>query len=864
MTVATPDGSAARPRTLFPPSSAPFAAGQIVAGRYRIVTLLGRGGMGEVYRADDIRLGAPVALKFLSPALEDDAAALERLHTEVRVARQVTHPNVCRIHDIGDVDGRHFITMEYVDGEDLATLLRRIGRLPEAKAVEVARQVCAGLHAAHTRGVIHRDLKPANVMIDGDGRARITDFGLAVTGPQAGGEVAGTPAYMAPEQMLGAPATVRSDIYALGLLIYEVCTGHRPFEASTFAEWRQAHAERPPTSPSRRVRDLDPAVERVVLRCLEKAPASRPGSAAEVALALPGGDPVAAALAAGETPSPELVAASNPGGALTPGRGAAYAFLLAATVALLAFTSQPHLHRIVPFDKPPAALADRASTLAQDLGYREPVADRMWAYELDESYPAWEGDPLRGNARWDRLRTGQPATFKFWYRQSPAPFLPLGWPLAETSRENPPVAAEGMVSVVMDPRGRLVEFRGVASAMNAPATPLTADAPPWRTLFAAAGLDMARFAPASPQWTPPVPADGRLAWQGTLADHPDLPVRIEAASLGGRPVYFELAAPWDRPPTAQPEALAGSQVAAAVLAALVIGTVIVGAGWRVRRNLQLGRVDRRGALMVAWTAGLAMAASNLLRGGWSATVQGTTGAMLTMAVGGVFVGSVLWVCYVALEPYVRRHKPQLLVSWTRLLAGGVTDPLVGRDVLLGALLGLGSASSLWVSGWLKVWWSHPLPPNHYVIPETLGSMTLATSVVCGVLGWSLFLNLAVLVFLVVARRIVRREWLAILVFGAVGVSVEVLLYARSAPAIFGAIMNWAFVLWALSRLGLTAGVVGSFVFRLMVGFPITSDPAAAYAPNAWLAMGLVLALGAYGWWASSRAWARRGPESADD
>jgi serine/threonine-protein kinase len=538
--------------------------------------------------------------------------------------------------------------------------------------------------------------------------------------------------------------------------------------------------------------------------------------------------------------------------------------LLAASVALLAFTSQPHLHRIVPLDKPPAALADRVATLALDLGYRDPVADRMWSYELDESYLDWEGDPLRGNARWERLRTGQPATFKFWYRQSPAPFLPLGWPHADRSRENPPTTAEGMVTVVTDPRGRLVEFRGVAPAASTPAVPLPGDAQPWRTLFAAAGLEMARFTPAPPEWTPPVPADGRLAWRGTLADHPDLPVRIEAASMGGRPVYFSLAAPWDRAPTAQPEALAGSQVAAAMLVALVIVIVIAGAGWRVRRNLALGRVDRRGALTVAAAAGLATLAANLLRGGWSWTIQGTTGAALTMAMGGVFTGSVLWVCYVALEPFVRRHKPHLLVSWTRLLTGGIADPLVGRDVLLGALLGVGSAGSLWISGWLKVWWSHPLPPNHYVIADTVGAMTLAASVVCGVLVWSLFLNLAVLVFLVVARRIVRREWLAILVFGLVGVSVEVLLYARSAPAIFGAVMNWTFSLWALSRLGLTAGVVGLFVFRVLVAFPITSDPSAAYAPNAWLAMCVVLALGAYGWWASSRAWIRRGTQTGDD
>src|SRR5262249_7676978 len=145
----------------------------------------GRGGMGEVYRADDLKLGHPVALKFLPATLAADAGLLERFHAEVRNARQVSHPNVCRVYDIGEVvsaDGasQHFLSMEYIDGEDLASLLRRIGRLRGDKTIEIARQLCAGLAAAHERGLLHRDLKPANIMIDGRGRSRITDFGLAV------------------------------------------------------------------------------------------------------------------------------------------------------------------------------------------------------------------------------------------------------------------------------------------------------------------------------------------------------------------------------------------------------------------------------------------------------------------------------------------------------------------------------------------------------------------------------------------------------------------------------------------------------------------------------------------------------------
>ncbi|HET7745817.1 MAG TPA: serine/threonine-protein kinase, partial [Vicinamibacteria bacterium] len=156
-----------------------FVPGTVLRDRYRIVGLLGKGGMGEVYRADDLKLGQAVALKFLPESLSGDPERRERFYNEVRTAREVTHPAVTRVHDIDEVDGHVFLSMEYVDGEDLGSLLRRIGRLPQDKAVEIARQVCAGLAAAHDKGVLHRDLKPENVMLDGRGRARITDFGLA-------------------------------------------------------------------------------------------------------------------------------------------------------------------------------------------------------------------------------------------------------------------------------------------------------------------------------------------------------------------------------------------------------------------------------------------------------------------------------------------------------------------------------------------------------------------------------------------------------------------------------------------------------------------------------------------------------------
>src|SRR2546427_7037541 len=337
-----------------------FVTGMMLVERYRIVGLVGKGGMGEVYRADDLKLGQPVALKFLPEHLLSDGAALARFHREVRVARQVSHKNVCRVYDIGEVDGRHFLSMEFIKGEELSSLLHRIGRLPSDKAIQIARQICAGLSAAHDVGVLHRDLKPANVMIDEHGNARITDFGLAGLAEEFREDEihAGTPAYMAPEQLEGRTFTVRSDIYSLGLVLYELFTGRKAFEAPTLGELvKLRRSDTTPTTPSEIVKGLDPLVEKVIDRCMQKDPSQRPSSALQVAAALPGGDPIAAALAAGETPSPEMVAAAPTEGILKP---VVATGLLVTCIAVLALgcwlTKYTAVYRMTTLDLPPEAL----------------------------------------------------------------------------------------------------------------------------------------------------------------------------------------------------------------------------------------------------------------------------------------------------------------------------------------------------------------------------------------------------------------------------------------------------------------------------------------------------------------------------
>ncbi|MFN3168175.1 MAG: protein kinase domain-containing protein [Phycisphaeraceae bacterium] len=273
----------ARPRIVTPrpdPHASPhgrFVPGTVLADRYRIVALLGRGGMGEVYRADDLTLGEPVALKFMS-ALGSDDKRLAMFREEARLSRQLAHPHICRVYDIGEIDGMHYLSMAYIDGENLRGLFKRVGRLSSDKALQLAVQLCSALAAAHDKGVLHRDLKPANIMIDGRGDAHIADFGVAaVIGQTDAPKIVGTPAYMAPEQRERGEASVQSDLYALGLILFELFTGRSKVGTTNAPD---------SVDTLDALSDTDPAIERVILQCLADHPSQRPHSADELAEAL--------------------------------------------------------------------------------------------------------------------------------------------------------------------------------------------------------------------------------------------------------------------------------------------------------------------------------------------------------------------------------------------------------------------------------------------------------------------------------------------------------------------------------------------------------------------------------------------------
>ena len=742
-------------------SSSRFAPGEMLAERYRIIGRLGRGGMGEVYRADDLTLGQPVALKFLPSASAQDSAFIERFRAEVRNARGVSHPNVCRVYDIGEVGGQQFISMEYVDGEDLATLLRRIGRLPGTKALQITRQLCAGLAAAHDKGVLHRDLKPANIMVDGQGHARITDFGLAVRSEEshAEGPLAGTPAYMSPEQLAGKGATAKSDLYALGLVLYEIFTGKRAFEGKTLADFRRKHSEEQPAPLSSYAADIDPAVERVILRCLEKDPRARPASALAVAAALPGGDPLAAALAAGETPSPELVAAAGETEGFRPRTAmACLAFVIVGIVAAWALNNQVLLTGIVPLENPPAVLAAKASDLVHQLGYTTPPVDSAFGFTYDDDYLRYiEGHDKSPN-RWEQLKSGNPPAITFWYRASPR-YLEAEKLFSEgtVTPDDPARDVSGMTYAELDPSGRLQDFEAVPPQVDEAKG--AAPAPDWPAVFKAASLDMAQFKPAEPQWMPPEGSDTRAAWTGVAPGRRGVPLRVEAAAYRGRPVYFQLIWPWTRPERMQAyQPTAATKVIQTVLLVL-FGAILIGAVLLARRNLRLGRGDRRGAFRLAVfvlvTYGLASALS-----AHHVPTQYEFGLFVMGASFGLFFAGVVWLLYIGLEPYVRRRWPSSIISWSRVLAGQLRDPLVGRDILTGVALGIGvnlwTALQMFAEGWFG---KLPPEPISWALPPSLGARG-TLSALLGFIPGQLGVTLAFFFLFCLFRLLLRKDWLA--------------------------------------------------------------------------------------------------------
>jgi len=836
-----------------------FLPGAMLAGRYRIVGLLGKGGMGEVYRADDLKLGQAVALKLLPPEFSKDTKRLEYFHSEVRLARQVSHPNVCRVYDIGEVDGQHFLSMEYVDGEDLATLIRRIGRLPQDKGLDIARQLCAGLAAAHDRGVLHRDLKPANVMLDGRGRIRITDFGLArlVAEKDEGRSAAGTPAYMAPEQRAGGPATKQSDIYALGLILYEVFTGQPAFVTDRTGGGTKPRDRSKPADPSSLVPDIDPAVERVIQRCLEPDPRNRPRSALEVAAALPGGDPLAAALAAGETPSPEMVAAAGESGRLHLRSALAWlAALLAGLIAAAFLADKATVLGNAGLSEKPDALDKVARDIVVGLGYDSHPKGRAYGFEYDKN-ELWALLAKQETIGSDSETSSErPPGLHFWYRQSPLLLIPLARYSWVVSEDDPPPDLPGMAGVQLRGNGELIEFYAIPSSGGPPGD--MPEATGWEKLFKAAGLDKALFKEQKDEEMtvmPPAFAERRLVWTNPSPDGGS-GVRVEGASYGGRPIYFRVA---EQPSIAQPTRVGippsdqqpNRKEKSRALEWTSILLILLGAALVARRSLRRGRSDPRAAFRLGLFILSFLMLSWLFEASHVPDLAGELALVLSGLIFSFFYAANFGITYLAFEPFIRRFWPSLLISWNRLMAGRFRDPSIGRDLLIGAAIGIWAVPVLEFAMVLAPNWLGLVPLRWKMIPSTLlgGRYLIATGVFClSAVGKSLMYLLMLGLF----RIVLRKWWLWAPVFVIQGAFYVVSGDPTSIARWILAMVMWTALLLLYTRLGFLAAVAYFFASDVLADFPLTANIGAWYWTSSLFALGLVGALGIYGFATSTR------------
>lgn len=823
-----------------------FEPGTRLGNRYRIVGLLGRGGMGEVYRADDLELGQSVALKFLPERVANDSVALDRFRSEVRTARQVTHANVCRIYDIAGQDGHVFLSMEYVDGEDLARVLRRLGRPSREKAVEIARQICLGLATAHENNVLHRDLKPANIMIDGRGRVRITDFGLAGLADELeqSESRAGTPAYMAPEQLAHGRVSARSDIYSLGLILYELFTGKGVFDTNDIEELKRNHTSGTVSPPSSISEEVDPAVEQVIMRCLNQQTEQRPQSVYQVLAALPGGDPLAAALAAGETPSPELVANARDAGGLRP---AIAVGLLVGMVAAIAITYFVYVGKTVIPDRPPDVLSVVAEQTMKELGYPDSVLERVNSisgYDVNTELSA----SLRSSPRSvDELaELHWPPRFRYWRRWTPGAFISADVHNPEYFTLDGRTTTELTASVSLDSTGRL---RGLV-ATPPPNIKSAGAEVDWSPLFRRAQLNESHAVAIPPVKRPPVYCDQVVAWRiEGLFDSGD-PVTVQMGAVQGRANYFEI--------LGLNEAMAEKNIEGGSLTTMVrpsairqvLRILMVILAWH---NLRASRGDRRSAFRCATIVGTFYALTHVL----ARFLQDQTVGDQTWRDGGHVILHALevWIFYLAMEPYVRRIWPRMLIGVVRLLSGRLRDPAVGREVLIGVVAGCGLVAVLALTSSAEMLLKGEADgnlPSSWELRSRLSPIQFLC-LICHRAAWTI-MDTVVIAGLLVALRLLARITLATIGLGVALLGLAAYLWytevvdASQLPALTYAVCFGVTMVLLYTRVGVLAGMVAFFV---LVPDRITITAFESwFTPYVVAGLAIVLLLAAYGLWVS--------------
>jgi serine/threonine-protein kinase len=822
-----------------PPDAASLNLGDVVAGRYLILDALGKGGMGQVFKAQDTQLRQMVALKFLFKNRAADAVWIERLKQEVTLAQRVSHDNVCRVHHYQESDQGSFLVMEYAATGSLDSHLKKTasGRILPEDANALGRQLCDGLEAVHEKGLFHCDLKPGNILLDEKGRAKLADFGLAVMAERMRPEDArqGTRQYMAPELLDGHPPSIHSDIYALGAVLYEMITGQRPFAGKSEIEIRNLQRS-PPMKPTALQPDLDPAFDRAIMPCLESDPEKRPGSAREVKEKLP--------------PLSRRHSKEQGGEGRIPVRTA----LVLAAVAILGFlvhaavADRTMAYRQLPRMLSNARLQAEAEKMAEAIGGSlTPGPARHWGHEwdLDRIRYAANGHPELWRWNPDAL---SPLVY-FWFRAGPEYHAPTNRP----APTDPTLLLEGMVCLMLDPEGRLLEYHAVPP--REPAVAPTRNQEERRIrwenkVLPYSGLTRDSFARRAPSNRPPVFADDAWALQETDGKKiVEFAVCDEGPNKPEQLVYYRVCEPLEngvRRDRIQGENVdAGSRrKMAGELGTLVILIAVLAAAPLAWRNWRLGRADVTGNLRVV---GL-YAATNLI--GWLfitdhlPSIQVERVMLMNMCGMTVVWGVLLFICCLSIEPYMRQRWPERLSSWLRLLSGGFRDPLVGRDVLYGLISGVAVAliikSAAWAGG------------NYYLIAPVYDPMTpnVSPGLAISLVAFSVVRTAGTFVVLLLLGVALRREWLAwivlVLIITVIGMQPLVSM-SRSSPFAWAGLLGMAALLvFTAVRFGWVASLVGYFTASLLNIMPLTFSPDPWYADSNAFVAALLLMLTAYG------------------
>ena len=644
---------------------------------------------------------------------------------------------------------------------------------------------------------------------------------------------------MAPEQIAGHALSKQTDIYALGLVLYELFTGKQAFESNTLEDSeRRKHS--PPTSPAAHLSGLNPAIERAILRCLDPDPTGRPPSASELGASILGTDPLAKAMAAGETPSPELVAQAGGSGVLSLAVASlCLAAILVGLTGVWYLLSQDTMLRWIPLTMSTSELRVAARTTLATIGVRSQPVRNSLGLRL--------GRRLRHLRRAERSvadalgphRHDGAVTGVVLYRESPVPLVPFN-SFGLITAANPPMTRPGMTLVRTGPTGHLSSFEAVPPAKSGDTQPPSAE-PEWGAFFTLANLNLSEFQAVTPMFTPPHASDARRAWlKGDL--------RVEAAAFAGRPVWFDVIPPWRTDRARDPVAPTPGQVAwTAVTAFTRLGLLVV-AGLVTRRHIRMGRSDFRGAWRFTLVYFVFRAGRSIVRTSTSISALGAVWAN-HLGVQLVDCAQVL-LFYLAIEPYVRKLWPDTLISWNRVLDGQFRDPMVGRHLLFGALFGLGVSLVFLSPGVIGSWVGSSPPPLPVYGLTALGGVRPAVGAVFDMVLQAFVLPVVFLLLLLMFRVVLRRQWLANLAF----LTLNAVLAVTGAPVLISDLPVVAVIVAGLSvvvvtRFGIFASVVG-ILFSQWGYLPITMDPASRYFPWSVVTMLAFAVVAIYGFFIS--------------